>query len=93
MYKFDAKAAGLISDLRQESYEYGILRINSVMILRGLLEMDESPLYQAIFDEQIDPTVYPTLIDQCYLNYDEKKPFHLIKGKQGLKGANGKKRR
>lgn len=91
MKNFDALATALMFALKEEADSLGIERINSVMILKGLLEVEDSPLYEAIFIEQIDCHEFPDFLEQCYDNFFERKPinYHRIAEsiKRGIKPA------
>ncbi len=64
----------LVENLYNEAQKYGIERINSVVLLKVLLENDESPLYDAIFS-QIDPIQYSEMISICIQNYPIQSVF------------------
>ena len=68
MQSLDVQTTALFFALQNEAKRLGIKRINSVMVLKGLLEAEVSPIYNAIFT-QLDPHQYPDFIDQCYVSY------------------------
>ena len=63
---FDLQASNIIRDLKNETISLGVNRINSTMLLKALLEADESPLYDALLVQMEDPTIFPELVDETY---------------------------
>ena len=65
MGRLDGQATALLFAIEEERQNLGIERINSVMFLKALLEMENSPIYDEIFS-QIEPYAYPEMLNECY---------------------------
>ena len=65
MVRLDGQATALLFAIEEERQNLGIERINSVMFLKALLEMENSPIYDEIFS-QIEPYAYPEMLNECY---------------------------
>lgn len=63
---FDLQASNLLRELQKETEKLGVNRINSTMLLKALLEADESPLYDALLVQMEDPTCFPDMVDETY---------------------------
>lgn len=63
---FDLTTSNIIRELQEEAEKKGVGRINSTMLLKALLEADESPLYDAILAQVEDPTFFPEMVDETY---------------------------
>lgn len=63
---FDLPASNLLRELQKEAEELNVDRINSTMLLKALLEADESPLYDALLVQMEDPTCFPDMVDETY---------------------------
>lgn len=84
MNNFDAQATELFFSLNDEVENLGTERINSVMIFKELLEAEFSPLYEAIFEQQLNPQEFPSLINECYNGFFERKPINPNKPKERI---------
>ena len=60
---FDHNVSTLLKNLANDAKEN---RINSSMLLRALLEAEESPLYDAILSQIEDITLFPDLVEETY---------------------------
>lgn len=69
MSDFDVQVYVILFKVKAEADNLGIKRINSVMLLKALLEEDDSILYDAIFKDYIDPRAYPEMLEECYEIY------------------------
>ncbi len=63
---FDLATSIIIRELQEEAEKIGVDRVNSTMLLRALLEADESPLYDALMAQVVDFTIFPEMIDETY---------------------------
>lgn len=63
---FDLSASNILREMQEEAEKIGVDRINSTMLLKALLEADESPLYDAILAQVDDPTFFPEMVDETY---------------------------
>lgn len=63
---FDLQTSNMIRELNDETKSLGVDRINSTMLLKALLEADESPLYDALLVQMEDPTIFPEMVDETY---------------------------
>lgn len=63
---FDLATSIIIRELQEEAEKIGVGRVNSTMLLRALLEADESPLYDALMAQVVDFTIFPEMIDETY---------------------------
>ena len=63
---FDLPASNLLRELQKEAEKLRVDRINSTMLLKALLEADESPLYDALLVQMEDPTCFPDMLDETY---------------------------
>ncbi|MGN1311235.1 MAG: AAA family ATPase [Clostridia bacterium] len=63
---FDEKVSKLLIDLAQEANALKVERINSTMLLKALLEAEESPLYNAILSQVEDITFFPDMVEETY---------------------------
>ena len=70
---FDYNLIHLFLTLKEEADEHEIKRINSAMLLKGLLEAEESPIYEAIF-YQIEPECYPDMLNEIcqYIEFEKE---------------------
>lgn len=64
--KFDVQVSNILRSLEEEAWEMKVGRINSAMLLKTLLEADESPLYNAILKQVIDITFFADMIEETY---------------------------
>lgn len=72
MSDFDVQVYVILFKVKAEADNLGIKRINSVMLLKALLEEDDSILYDAIFKDYIDPRAYPEMLEECYEIYTRR---------------------
>lgn len=63
---FDLQVSNILRELQKEAEELRVDRINSTMLLRALLEAEESPLYDALLVQMEDPTCFPDMVDETY---------------------------
>lgn len=63
---FDLQASDIIRELQEEAEKIGVNRINATMLLKALLEADESPLYDALLVQVEDPRFFPEMVDETY---------------------------
>lgn len=63
---FDEKVSDLLRSLASEAEEFKVERINSTMLLKALLEAEESPLYNAILSQVNDITFFPDMVEETY---------------------------
>lgn len=64
---FDVTTSNIIGDLQEEADRTGVGRIKSTMLLKALLEADESPLYDALLEQIMDPRFFPEMVDETYM--------------------------
>lgn len=69
--KLDSQVSKILVELAEEAEGLGINRINSTMLLKGLLENVESPLYEAIMLQIGDTIFFPDLLEETYLYFPE----------------------
>ena len=62
--QFDLQVSKIFLELAMQTYYYGIRRINAAMLLKALLEAEESPLWDAINSSVEDPTFYPNMLEE-----------------------------
>lgn len=62
----DYQVLKILYDLTTEVEGLGVDRVNSTMMLKALLEADESPLYNAILEQLYDMICFPELVDETY---------------------------
>lgn len=63
---FDEKVSKLLRNLARDAKELKVERINSTMLLKALLEAEESPLYNAILAQVDDITFFPEMVEETY---------------------------
>ena len=63
---FDEKVSELLRGLARDAKELKVERINSTMLLKALLEAEESPLYNAILAQVDDITFFPEMVEETY---------------------------
>lgn len=63
---FDDKVSKMLRDLAKDAEELKVKRVNSTMLLKALLEAEESPLYNAILAQVDDITCYPDMVEETY---------------------------
>lgn len=63
---FDDKVSKLLNDLARDASELKVERINSTMLLKALLEAEESPLYNAILAQVDDITFFTDMVEETY---------------------------
>lgn len=63
---FDHHVLKLLYDLSIEVEELRVERVNSPMMLKALLEAEESPLYNALLEQLYDMICFPELVDETY---------------------------
>ena len=68
---FSTSVIELFEILSQDVSEYELDRINSVVLLKALFEIEESPIYDAIV-AQVGPTCFPGMLEEIYNYFPEK---------------------
>lgn len=63
---WDKKVSNLLRNLAREANSLKVERINSTMLLKALLEAEESPLYNAILAQVEDITFFPEMVEETY---------------------------
>ena len=63
---FDETVSQFLRDLASDAKELKVERINSTMLLKALLEAEESPLYNAILAQVDDITFFPDMVEETY---------------------------
>lgn len=63
---FDVQASKILRDLERDSFELNVVRVNSTMMLKALLEAEESPLYNALLLTMEDITYFPDMVEETY---------------------------
>lgn len=65
--RLDNQISAVLKSLEEDVKFLGVDRVNSTMMLRALLEAEESPLYDAIADQLMeDITCFPELVSETY---------------------------
>ena len=64
--RLDIQGSEIFAALNEERKSLKVNRINSTMMLKALLEAEESPLYDVLSLHMEDPTYYPDMIDETY---------------------------
>lgn len=64
--KFDMQVSNILRSLEKDAREMKVGRVNSAMLLKTLLEADESPLYNAILKQVEDITFFPDMVEETY---------------------------
>ena len=63
---FDIHTYEVLKTLEEDAKYLGVDRINSTMLLKALLEAEESPLYEALILKLEDPTCFPEMLEETY---------------------------
>lgn len=63
---FDLQVFKIFSDLEEEAAAIRVNRINSTMLLKALLEAEESPLYDALLEQLYDMVCLPEITEETY---------------------------
>lgn len=64
--KFDIQVSNIFRNLEKDAREMKVVRVNSAMLLKTLLEADECPLYNAILKQVEDITFFPDMVEETY---------------------------
>lgn len=79
---FEASVVDVFESLSQNLVEFKLDRINSVILLKALFEIEESPIYDAII-AQVGPTCFPAMLDEIShylpekLEHQEEDPLRI----------------
>jgi len=76
MYKgrLDNQTAKVLISLYEDMERMKIDRVNSTMLLRALIQAEESPLYDVILQQTQDTTFLTTMVDETY-SYTPEEPL------------------
>lgn len=66
MGKLDIQASEIFRSMEEERESLKLDRVNSTMLLKALLEAEDSPLYDALSLQMDDPTYYPDMVNETY---------------------------
>lgn len=64
--RLDIQASEIFKALDEERKSLKVDRINSTMLLKALLEAEDSPLYDVLSLQMEDPTYFPDMVDETY---------------------------